>query len=76
MRASAAAERGLILQLKGTGYLIYIILMESINEEMKIAHDPRPLVTSAVNLMIFPCSSTGGSMLYTDRTKAMKMNNE
>ena len=76
--ASAAGVRGLMIHLKGTGYLLsqgdfrrplLVYLIEYI-------YDRSPLVNSGLSLMVFPWSSTGGLISYTARRQDTIKNNE
>ena len=64
--ASAAGVRGLMIHLKGTGYLVkgFHVISELVctfylyNQ----TYDTNPFVKSGLSLMILPWSSTGGFM--------------
>ena len=69
--ASATGVRGLIIHLKGTGYLLIQNDFVSLLHAYMIEHiyENNPLVNSGLSLRAFPWSSTGGLMSYTARTQ-------
>ena len=67
--ASAAGVRGLIIHLKGMGYLssqsdFRSPLLACLIEHIYVNN---PLVNSGLSLRVFPWSSAGGLMSYTAR---------
>ena len=67
---SAKALRGVMVHLKGTGYLVgerFLLLFSEPRKEGP--HEANPDVNSAFSRMLFPCSSFGGLISYTARTQ-------
>ena len=78
--ASAAGVRGLMIHLKGTGYLLIQksdfrnLLLAYLIETFFYVNNP--VVNSGVSLRLFPWSSIGGLMSYTARRQDAIMYNE
>ena len=83
--ASVAGVRGLIIHLKGEGYLFLVLKKGKFQSsvsfpfaifDLKYIYDNNPVLNSGLSLMVFPWSSTGGLMSYTARIQAAMEYNE